>query len=405
MKIFLIGWFGAGNMGDEAILLSDLLWLREKIHGAEFYILSFDPERTRRLTEKIPEVRRILKMGSKANAIRSDFMGILKAFRKVDLVLIGGGGIFQDIYNRYPIPFFTAMALLAKWNRKTLLLYCVGIGPIRTWLGRRLCRLAANTANMVSVRDSESRALLKEIGVTKEIVLSADPVFLLKPQKNEVVEELCHKYRLDGHRPLVGVCVQELFLWDNETRKGLAEVLDTLIAEKGAGIVFLPLGVYRDGWLRKKGLDSVDMAASKRLAELMTGEYILVADELSPQNLLAVIQKMDLMVSMRLHGLIMGLSMGVPAVALTYREEIKIKNLMRRLDQKDRLFEVGMLDKEKLLHKLTELLDRLSDAKRELEGPVESLRAEAERCNDLFQRTFMDGLSAEDYKKHLSAVR
>ena len=297
MKIFLIGWFGAGNMGDEAILISELLFLREKIKRVEFYILSFDPERTRRLTANILEVKKILSIGSKLNVIKSDLLGILKTFREVDVVVIGGGGIFQDIYNHYPIPFFTSMALLAKFHRKLVVLYCVGIGPINTFIGRRLCKLTANSSDIISVRDPESRNLLKNLGINREIYLSADPVFLLEPLWNERVKKVIETYNLGGSRPIIGVCVQDLFFWDIRNRKILANALDNLAIERGAKVIFLPLGAYRDSWFSRKGYDTVDIAASKRLIALTEGGYSVMTAELAPLEILALMERRDVVFS------------------------------------------------------------------------------------------------------------
>ena len=169
MKIFLIGWFGSGNMGDEAILVSELLFLRAQIKDVEFYILSFDPDKTGKVTAGIPEVKRILWMGSKSDVVRSDFSGILKSFKEADLVVIGGGGIFQDLYNHYPIPFFTAMAFLSRLYGNRLVLYCVGIGPVRTFWGKKLCRYAANAAAFIPVRHAEPK-VLQEFGVRKKSI-------------------------------------------------------------------------------------------------------------------------------------------------------------------------------------------------------------------------------------------
>ena len=399
MKIFLIGWFGAGNMGDEAILLSELLFLRENIKEAEFYILSFDTKRTKRLTSNMPEVKKILRMGVKQDVVRSDICGILKAFREVDLVVVGGGGIFQDIYNHYPIPFFTLMALLAKLNKKLLLLYCVGIGPINTFIGKKLCKLTVNSSDIVSVRDSESRDLLKDLGVTKKVYLSADPVFLLEPEWNEQVDKAIKTHNLDKSEPTIGVCVQDLLFWDNENRRILADILDTLIIERGVKVVFLPFGAYRDVWFTKKKSDTVDTAASKKLSELMKEESSILTDELLPQELLAVIEKMDIIVSMRLHGLIMGLNAGVPVIALTYTEESKIRNLMKRFDQEDRLFEVCSLDKQRLSKKMNCLLYDKDNVKKHLLQSVSTLRTEIKMCNKSVFKTVTDWGAISDYKE------
>jgi polysaccharide pyruvyl transferase CsaB len=390
MKIFLIGWFGAGNMGDEAILISELLFLRNQITNVEFYILSFNPERTRQLTANIPEVKKIIRMGSKRDVLRSDFWGIFKGIREVDAVVIGGGGIFQDIYNHYPIPFFTAMAWLAKLNRKRLFLYCVGIGPISSFIGKKLCRFAANSADMICVRDAGSKELLKSLGVNKPVHLSADPVFMLEPVRNGNVEKVIKSHHLTGNGPTIGVSVQDLLFWKNESRKILADTLDTLSKERGATIVFLPFGTYKDGWFNKDKSSPVDMVASKKLAALMRGKYSIITDELTPQELLAVIEKLDLVISMRLHGLIMGLNAGVPVIALTYEEESKIRNLMERLNQENNLFNVNALSYQKLLDRIERLLLHKDDADRKFHESVSNLCAEAERCNHLVLRALID---------------
>jgi len=390
MKIFLIGWFGAGNIGDEAILISELLFLRDQISNVEFYILSFNPGRTRQLTANIPEVSKILRMGSKRDVFRSDFLGIFKAFREVDVVMIGGGGIFQDIYNHYPIPFFTAMALLARLNRKRLVLYCVGIGPIRSFVGKKLCRFAVNSADIICVRDAGSKDLLKSLGVNRPIHISADPVFMLGPVRNENVEKVIKLHHLDSNGPAIGVSVQDLLFWRDASKRILAKALDTLSAEKGAMIVFLPFGAYKDGWLNRDKSSPVDMVASKKFAALMRGRCSIIDDELTPQELLGVIGKLDLVISMRLHGLIMGLNAGVPVIALTYEEETKIKNLMERLNQGNNLFNVNALSYQELLDRIEGLLFDKDVADRKLHKSVSSLRAEAEKCNKLVLGALID---------------
>lgn len=396
MKIFLVGWFGPGNMGDEAILMSELLFLREEIKDVEFYILSFDPEKTKRLTADIPEVKHILRMGSKGHVVKSNFFGILKTFRKTDLVVIGGGGIFQDIYNHYPIPFFTAMALLAKLHRKQLVLYCLGIGPINTFIGKMLCKFTANLADLVSVRDSPSKDLLKNIGVTNEVHLSTDPVFLLDAVRNDKVEKVINKINNTGNKgPIISVCVHDLFYWSDRHKAILADTLDTLTMERSAKVVFFALGAYKDGWLCKSGSDAVDIAASKKLIALMKGDCLLINDELTPQELLAVMEDLDLIISMRLHGLIMGLNRGIPVIALTYIYESKLRSLMKRIDQEDSLFDISSLDKRRLLNRIEYLLHKKHHVNTHLKSIVSCLRAESEKFNQLMFQTVLKGTNRE----------
>ncbi len=377
-------------MGDEAILISELLFLRKKLKDAEFYILSFGPERTLKLTAGISEVKKILRMGSKRHVVKSEFFSILKTFREVDLVVIGGGGIFQDIYNHYPIPFFTAMALLSKLHRKQLVLYCLGIGPINTTIGKALCKLTATMADIVSVRDSTSMDVLKNIGVSREIHLSADPVFLLEPLRNEKTKEVTERINnICSGRPVIGVCVQELFDWGDGNREILADTLDTLIADKGAQVVFLPYGDYKDGWMSKSTSDPVDISASKKLISLMKEESCIITDGLLPQELLAVMERMDIVISMRLHGLIMGLNRGIPVIALTYKKESKLLNLMKRIGHEDMVFNIEDIDRSQLLEKIDHVFLEKDDVKKHIQLSVSSLQDEWESNNELMFQTVL----------------
>ena len=138
MKLLLTGWFGAGNAGDEAILLAEIYALKERIKDVEFHILSFDPVRTGRLTFHLPQVVNIIGIGSKQRFLKTEFRKLWRSLKDVDIVVVGGGGIFQDIYNHYPIPFFTSIIRLSRFFDKKVLLHSVGIGPVRTWIGKRL---------------------------------------------------------------------------------------------------------------------------------------------------------------------------------------------------------------------------------------------------------------------------
>ncbi len=390
MKIFLIGWFGAGNIGDEAILLSELHFLREQIQDVEFYILSFNPERTQSLTADIPQVKKVLRMGSKRDVVRSELVEILKTFRKVDVVIIGGGGLFQDIYNHYPTPFFTAMAILARLHRKRLILYCLGIGPLSTFIAKKFCKFAANLAEMISVRDPESKELLKKLGVTREVCLSADPVFLLEPVWNEKVERIMNTLNLSQSQPIIAVCPHDLLPWDENSRGILANILDSMVRERAAQIVFLPLGIYKNRWIHTETSDTVDIAASKRLAALMNEKSCMITEELSPQEFLAALQHVDLVISMRFHGLVMGLTANVPVIALTFRQEAKLHNMMKRVRQNESLFEVGNLEQKAFLERIEYILSHHETIKIQLVQLVSSLKEEAEKCNKVLGKTLMN---------------
>lgn len=349
MKIFIIGWFGAGNVGDEAILLSMLTDIGETLPDTEFTVLSFNAENTAALLTNNCQVKQIVYFGSKLCVFNSDFVGVWRSLRSADLVIIGGGGLFQDIYNWYPIPFFTLMTLLAKLLGKQIMFYALGIGPLRTWFGRKLCRLAAGMADLISVRDEESKKLLLDLGIDQDIYITADPVFALSPVPAERAKEILAREGVPSDSRLkVGIAIHELLPWHKEKKQELACALDELAERRDASLVFIPFGQYTDSWFGSELVPPVDLRFSLKMARMLTHESTVLTGRYTPREVMAIVGQMDLMISMRLHGLIMATAMGVPAIGLTYRQETKLKNL-RPMGQEFHILEVNDLEQEQLV--------------------------------------------------------
>lgn len=378
MRIFIIGWFGVGNVGDEAILLSMLTNLGETLPEAEFTVLSFNAENTAALLADNRQVKQIVYFGSKLRVLNSDFAGVWRSLRSADLVIIGSGGLFQDIYNWYPVPFFTLMTLLAKLLRKQTMFYALGIGPLRTWFGRKLCRLAADMADLISVRDEESKKLLLDLGIDQDIYVTADPAFALSPAPAERAKEIlaCEGVRPDGQLR-VGIAIHELLPWGKGGKQELACVLDKLVDQRDASLVFIPFGRYPDSWFRPELVLPVDLRFSLTMARMLNHESTVLTGRYTPQEIMAVVGQMDLMISMRLHGLIMSLTMGVPTLALTYLRETKLRSLMNRVGEPERSLEVESLTQAQLDGLIGEVLGEDPEVVRRRRERVAHLRRAA----------------------------
>jgi len=356
MKIIIFGWFGAGNIGDEAILQAMLSFLKSQ-QELEFDIVSFNPTKTARLTAGFSSVKKIIKIGSKLSFLRSDFRGIYKSLKDSDAIIIGGGGLFQDIYNFYFIPFFTLIVIAATHLRKRILLYAIGIGPFKRKIAQWLCRMAANRAEYISVRDTLSRERLQELKIRQEVHLAPDPVFLLQPAKPGRASSILAAEGFNHKNSLkIGVCLQMLFKWDKRAEKVMAEALDKLAQNYKAEILFIPFGRYPNSWLNPKAHE-VDVVASKKISDLMEGKSCILTREYTPDEIMAVIGEMDVIISMRFHGLIMSLVMGIPSIGLTYRVESKLSYFYKQLGFNENLFFINGLDKSTLLERIDNILD------------------------------------------------
>ncbi|HEY4562389.1 MAG TPA: polysaccharide pyruvyl transferase family protein, partial [Thermoanaerobaculia bacterium] len=138
-RILIGGYYGHGNAGDEAILAGMLDALRALRPGLEVTVASGDPART------------TAEHGVRAVAA-GDLPALIAAVAASDLVVLGGGGLFQDYW---PVPeetFLTerqggllaylAYPALAALLGRPAMIYAAGVGPLATEEGRRLTRVA-----------------------------------------------------------------------------------------------------------------------------------------------------------------------------------------------------------------------------------------------------------------------
>src|SRR5579864_1697438 len=214
LKTVIAGYYGAGNAGDEAILAGMLGELRQQIPGLDPVVVSADPASTA-AAYRVAAVSKI------------DKPALIAAVRDCDLILLGGGGLLQD-YWRMDIgdlfrpdahAAYSAYAALAALFDKPLILYAVGVGPLRTDEGRRSARMICDEARLITVRDAESKTLLEELGVDGDRVhVTADPAFRLTVPATG----------LPMDRPIAGVAVRNWNMGiDSETwEPELAAALD-----------------------------------------------------------------------------------------------------------------------------------------------------------------------------------
>ena len=181
-KVLIAGYYGAGNLGDEAILSCMLQELGKAIPDFEASVVSTDPADTTH-RHGIPSVG------------YQDIPGLIAAARDSNLVILGGGGLFHDYWDVDPgtvltpqqsgLAYYAGIPLLARLVGVPCMIYAVGVGPLRTEESRRLTAMAFELASVASVRDALSLDLVALVDKLSErarrrISLSSDPAFLIQ---------------------------------------------------------------------------------------------------------------------------------------------------------------------------------------------------------------------------------
>jgi len=301
-KIGITGSYGGMNLGDEAILQSMLDQIRREMPGAEITVFSRNAEDTKR-RHKVDRAIPVRKL-SRAE--------IVPEVARLDLLLFGGGGILYDAEARV----YLREVLIAKEQGVPVMLFAVGAGPLKDPTVQEALREALDGVAAITVREKSAQQCLEECGVHSDVVVTADPALLLKP---EPLPRNALKFEgLEGRRRVIGMSVREPGvaapdLDPNVYHALLANAADFMVDRFDADILFVPM--------EHSVLDSqhshaviAGMLRAQR-ARVLNGEY-------TSGQILTMMSRFTFVVGMRLHFLIFAALRGVPFVALPYAGKV-----------------------------------------------------------------------------------
>jgi len=166
MKCLLIGNFGVGNLGDEALKE----YFLQEFTDINWTVVSAQPLGPNEI-HRLP--------GGIRSLFGFQWIKTFAAYRSCDAVVFGGGSLFTDVESVYACVLWWLHAEVAFIFRKPVHLAFQGIGPFKTRLGSRLSRRVCRKSTTISVRDPLSFNRVGEFGMGIKCVQSFDPVFLL----------------------------------------------------------------------------------------------------------------------------------------------------------------------------------------------------------------------------------
>lgn len=303
-NVVMSGYYGFSNAGDDAILQSIHQSIREVSDEVSVTVLSNNPEQTERLygLESLPRFR----VGA-----------ILKALRRCDALLSGGGSLLQDRTSTRSLLYYLSIIRAAHWLGKPVMLYANGIGPVYRNGDRQRVRKAVEQAALVTLRDESSAHELRDMGVTRtDLYVTADPVFRLAPEGEDRSWHLLEKAGLHRGTAFAAVSVRD---WPHTEpfHRELAAVCDHIRRQYGLEILFLLMQPSRDA------------APSSAVQGFMGEPSHMLEETCTPRELMGVLGCARLCLAMRLHTLIFAARMAVPVLGLVY--DPKVESYLREL--------------------------------------------------------------------------
>lgn len=370
MKYVLSGYFGFGNAGDDAILAAMVRDIGELDEEAEITVIGPAKRRLGLDDDGGPEsegeavgaAALFQHLGVHVVA-RDDWRGVVRAVRKCDLFISGGGGLLQDVTSSRSLMYYTSHLLLARMLRKPRFVYAQGVGPLINASSRRWVKAALRGA-VVTVRDEPSADVLARCGIDRTAVtVTADPVFSW------------------ADRPLPDLD------WEGEgPRKPQLAIIWRSFAASDVGLRLLRPEL--EEWAEARGLEPVFFAfqPARDVMELRQAGVPreAIVTHTDPARWLEAFAACRLALSVRYHGVLLAALAGVPALGIAY--DPKVEALCRQLGLPEPL-DAAAFNMADVLTGL-EALDREADAWRlELPGRLRHLYKAAKQTARLAVET------------------
>lgn len=301
----ICGAYGKGNGGDNTILDAIVEQLLDIDPDLPIYAVSRSPSETRAYAG--------------VNAVYTfNVLKIWRILRHTRLYLSGGGTLMQDVTSTRSLLYYLHSIRMAARTGNHIMLYGCGIGPIYKKRNQKhTAKILNRYAEVITLRDRYSEEILHELGVTApKIRLTADPALLIDLQ-NDNSSYLRHsgieddkKYILFAVRP-----------WDGFDKKiaAFASAAEYAYSHHNLIPVLFSMELKRD------------QSAVQAVAERLRCPHLCLQASNNGAEIVALIRRMSLVVSMRLHALIFASGQGVPMVGVVY--DPKVSGFLNYLEQ------------------------------------------------------------------------
>lgn len=290
-SILIIGNYGAGNLGDDAILAGILTDLKAIGYRGRLTVTHGGDNSSADLYKglhKVPFVPAGLRSRFSPHRHEST-----KAIQDADLVILGGGGLFMDTESRWAPWIWATQARACRKAKTPYICYGQSVGPLKTWWGRFLTKAVFRHAKATHVRDIASQKLLKSWGI--HAVGGSDAALSwLQQEKKRIAKQ--------------AVLLIALRTWpdvDTATWNQLLKPIREFAQKKKWKPILLAMDLRNE---------------DERIALRATG--LEVFEPPTTTQAFEGFEKAQIVISMRLHGGLFALAAGTPILALSYSTKV-----------------------------------------------------------------------------------
>ena len=284
-NVVISGYYGYGNFGDEAILYTLIQKLNS--YDADITVLSGNPDFTT-LNYYVKSVKNF------------SLHKVIKAIKQSDILISGGGSLLQDATSLKSLLYYLSIIALGLCFRKKVIIFAQGIGPVNNRVAAMLTGFLLKRCEYVSVRDENSLKLLETWNVQANLV--CDPIYSFPFVKSETTDT-------------VGVQLRNFKSMNDRLLKKIALQLVKDFPDKKIEVISLQ--------------DLIDLPVCNRFSEFLKNikpdANVEVISGLSGKYVVEKLSKLDYLIGMRFHALLLAMKFGVKSIAINY--DIKVAKL------------------------------------------------------------------------------
>lgn len=315
-SILLLGSYGQSNIGDDLLMWNYLNLVKDQGFTTIYVNVNDTSLIPKPITKAFPNLTII-------NTYKTSMSDYITIIKKVDCIAYGGGTIYKELYastgrSKYSVIIrlmgFNVIANLLKTNVYHL---NIGIGSLKTWLGKFITTRALNAASLTTFRDETSYATAKNtLHISpKKIMQSTDGLFLNDVWTKQWSPIPASTAKLLKGKNVIGVNVlSDIPDWVNREHyiATMRSFLKKILSDPKNHVLFIP---FQHAFNPRN-----DYIFTKETFGDLLKEHknCTLPDSIPIDEIAAYLRACNVFVGMRFHGLLLSAVNHVPFVAVAY---------------------------------------------------------------------------------------
>lgn len=313
-KIFLYGYYGFNNFGDDLILRS----LVENIMSygkTEFLVRSLNKGPYLGENVVYTKVDKIIANSKVNRAYRlvKYLKKILLYIKKTDFVIVGGGTLIHDNKSRWSLLIMFLLVISSKILFKRIFFVGVGISDLKYKSSYIMLNLITKLSSGFYIRDIEAEKILRKANVVeKRFQLTADLAYSLKHLKKKSDKTG------DNKRINIGIIMVDNAFYNKKIQGAIIEYVALLKnINYEFEVHFIPFHEMSADCDNTINDSKVMIKIKQELSE----ENIIIEEQIG-EKFDKVYESLDLVIGMRFHSLVLAAIYEIPFIGINHDNKI-----------------------------------------------------------------------------------